>query len=272
MSILEVNKETCNKCGNCAAVCPGGFILFFEDKYPRPVSKVDDFCIRCGHCVAACPTGSLTHQDIPVEQCPAIEDSLKVSIEQCAQLIKSRRSIRRYADKPVPREVITRLIDIARYAPTGHNDQNVRWLVVDDKDKLRWFEAIGHDWMRDEISKNPQMAAMFEGVLKRMEAGHPDFIRNAPALVIAHAEKTMLMHSVDCSIALGYFDLAANAAGLGCCWAGFFMIAANTFPALKEAVALPEDQLVYGALMVGYPKYKYRRIPVRRPPRITWLT
>ena len=270
MALLEVNKETCTKCGSCAGVCPGGIILFFEDKYPRPVSAADEFCLRCGHCVGVCPTGSLTHQDIPVEQCPAIEEFLQVTFEQCAQLIKSRRSIRAYQDKPVPREEITRLIDIARYAPTGHNNQEVRWLVVDDKDKLRQFEEIGHDWMRDIISKNPQMAAMFEGVLKRMEAGRPDFIRGAPALVIAHAEKNMPMASIDSSIALGYFDLAANAGGLGCCWAGFFMMAANTFPALKEAVALPEDQQVYGALMLGYPKYRHQRIPVRNPARITW--
>lgn len=270
MSILKVNKETCIKCGSCAGICSGGIILFFEDKYPRPISAADEFCLRCGHCVSVCPTGSITHKEIPVEQCPPIEESLKISVEQCAMLIKSRRSIRAYKDKPVPREEVTRLIDIARYAPTGHNNQNVRWLVVDDKAELRRFEEIGLDWMRDMIGKNPQMAAMFEGVLKRMETGHPDFLRGAPTVVIAHAEKNVPMHSVDCSIALGYFDLAANAAGLGCCWAGFFMMAANTFPTLKEAVALTEDQQVYGALMLGYPKYRHQRIPVRNPARITW--
>jgi len=270
MALLKVNKDTCTKCGSCAGICPDGLIFFIEDRYPRPISAADEFCLRCGHCVGVCPTGSLTHQDIPVEDCPPIEDSLKISFEQCSQLIKSRRSIRKYQDKPVPRDEIARLIDIARYAPTGHNSQNIRWLVVDDKARLKRFEEIGWDWMRDMIGKNPQMAEMFEGVLKRMEAGHPDFIRGAPALVVTHAEKNNPMEVINASIALGYFDLAANAAGLGCCWAGFFMMASNTFPALVEAVALPEDQQVYGALMLGYPEYRHRRIPVRKPARITW--
>ena len=270
MALLEVNKETCTKCGACAAVCPGGIILFREDKYPRLIPGTEDFCIRCGHCVAVCPAASLTHADILLEQCVGIERAQGISLQQCEQLIKSRRSIRIYQDKEVPHETIEKLIGIARYSPTGHNDQKVRWLAIDDKEKLMKIEAIGMDWMREMISNNPQMAEMFAGVLKRMEAGNPDFIRGAPSVVIAYGDKGNPMLSIDCSIALGYFDLAANAAGLGCCWAGFFMMAANTFPALKEVVDLPEDQQVYGALMVGYPKYMYQRIPVRKIPDITW--
>jgi len=271
MPILEIDPATCTKCGLCAAVCSGGLILFREDRFPRPVSRAGEFCLRCGHCVAVCPTGSISHVDIPVGQCPPIEGPLKISPEQCAQLIKSRRSIRAYLDRPVPRAEIAHLIDIARYAPTGHNNQEVQWRVVDDAARLRRFEEIGHDWMREMLGKNAGMAAMFEGVLKRMDAGHPDFIRGAPALVIAHAEKASPMALIDCAIALGYFDLAANAAGLGCCWAGFFMMSANTFPALVKEVALPADQQVYGALMLGFPKYTPRRIPVRRPARVTWV-
>lgn len=270
MALLEINKETCTKCGTCAAICPGGIILHFEGKYPRTVSAADEFCLRCGHCVAVCPTGSLDHVDLPVAQSPAVEDSMKISIEQCAQLIKSRRSIRRFQDKPVSREEIVRLIDIARYAPTGHNAQEVRWLVIDDRDKLRQYEEIGLDWMHDTASNNPEMAVMLEGVIKRMESGGKDFIREAPTLVVAHAEKNNPIAVIDAPIALGYFDLAANTVGLGCCWAGFFMMAANTFPALLEAIDLPDDQQVYGALMLGYPQYRHKRIPVRYPARIIW--
>jgi nitroreductase/NAD-dependent dihydropyrimidine dehydrogenase PreA subunit len=270
MAILNVDEKTCTKCGACAAVCAGGLIRFREEAFPRPLAAVDQFCLRCGHCIGVCPTGSLTHIEMPAGECLPIEETQRISLEQCAQLIKGRRSIRAYRDRPVPREEIVRLIDIARYAPTGHNEQEVRWLVIDDGERLRRFEEIGHDWMRDGFGGNPVMAAMFSGVLKRIEAGHPDFIRAAPALIVAHAEKGRRMAQTDCALALGYFDLAANAAGLGCCWAGFFMLAANTYPALKEAVALPDDQHVYGALMLGYPKYVYRRIPPRRPARITW--
>ena len=48
----------------------------------------------------------------------------------------------------MPREDIVRLIETARYAPSGHNDQPVRWLVLDDRDELRRLAEIGADWMR----------------------------------------------------------------------------------------------------------------------------
>jgi len=245
-------------------------ILFREGKYPRMLPGTDEFCIRCGHCVAACPTGSLTHVDIPLEQCLPIDVNYQVTAEQCEHLIRSRRSIRAYKDKAVPREDITRIIDAARYAPTGHNSQNVRWLVIDDKPRLQRIEETGVEWIRDSINRNPQMADMFEGVLKRMEAGHHDFIRGAPVVVAAYAEKNNPIATIDCTIALSYFDLMANSMGLGCCWAGFFMMAAATFPAMIEAVSLPEGYQIYGSLMVGYPKYKYQRIPVRKPSDIIW--
>ena len=144
-------------------------------------------------------------------------------------------------------------------------------MVIDDAATLRRFEEIGQDWVRQAIASNPLMAEMFAGIIKRVEAGRPFFLHGAPALVVTHANKGNPIAAIDCSIALGYFDLAANTAGLGCCWAGFFMMSANSFPALVEAVALPADQQVYGALMLGYPKYARHRIPLRRPARVTWV-
>jgi len=64
--------------------------------------------------------------------------------------------------------------------------------------------------------------------------------------------------------------LAAPSLGLGTCWAGYFTAAANFYPPLQEALALPQGHLPYGAAMVGYPKYGYQRMPPRNKPEITW--
>jgi ferredoxin len=98
-----------------------------EGDYPSQVPGTDEFCMRCGHCVGICPTGSLTHKEMPSEKTPVIAKSLEISFKQCAQLIKSRRSIREFQDKDVSKEDIERIIDVARYAPTGHNMQEVQW-------------------------------------------------------------------------------------------------------------------------------------------------
>ena len=50
--------------------------------------------------------------------------------------IKERRSVRRFANKPVPRELITEIVEIARYAPSWKNTQTARYIVVDDPEKI----------------------------------------------------------------------------------------------------------------------------------------
>ncbi len=270
MALVEFNKETCTKCGACAAICSAGIIYYKKNSYPRLYPGTADICLRCGHCVGVCPTDSVIHQELSLEKCLPIDKKLEVAFEQVSQLIKSRRSVREFQDKPVSKDIIERIIDVARYAPTGHNNQEVRWLVVNDRQKMKELADVGADWMRWTAKNVPGMAEMLVDPIKRLDAGYDVFLRDAPALVAAYAEKDDPIVATDCAIALGSFDLAANTLGLGCCWAGFFYFAAGAFPAMIKSVALPEGMACYGALMLGYPKYKYQRIPPRKPARIIY--
>jgi nitroreductase/NAD-dependent dihydropyrimidine dehydrogenase PreA subunit len=268
MTLLTVNKETCTKCGLCAVPCR--MIYFKEGSYPRQVPGTDEFCMRCGHCIGLCPTGSLTHKEMPPEQTPLVDKSLEISFEQCAQLVKSRRSIREYKDKAVPAKEIERIIEVARYAPTGHNAQGVQWLVINDREKVRQIAAIGADWLRWVMKNNPQMAEMFAGIVEELDRGRDMFLQGTPAVVLTFAEQNSPIAATDCVIALSYFDLVAKTAGLGCCWAGFMMAASTSYQPMKKALALPGKFAIHGALMVGYPKYKYTRIPARKPASIIY--
>jgi nitroreductase/NAD-dependent dihydropyrimidine dehydrogenase PreA subunit len=276
LDMFQINEENCNKCGLCATVCPVGLIQVQEDCYPELTPAISNIreasqaCNRCGSCVTVCPKGSLTLLRTPLERFPEIDPALQVSFGQCVQLLKSRRSIRAYKDTPVPREDITRLIDAARYAPTGANAQNVSWMVIDDTDKLQRLREIGAEFMINVMKNTPAYSAVADLFLKRKEAGYDIFLNGAPAVVAAYSDADMPINSVNCTIALAYFDLAANCLGLGCCWLGFFSGAANNFPPVKEMLSLPEGKQVYGAMALGYPKYKYHRIPPRKPADITW--
>jgi nitroreductase/NAD-dependent dihydropyrimidine dehydrogenase PreA subunit len=266
MALITIDKETCTKCALCTTQC--NIILGKEGVYPRQIPNTDEFCMRCGHCVAVCPTGSLKHKEMT--DTPSVKPSLDISFEQCAQLIKSRRSIRNYKDKAVPTKEIERIIDVARFAPTGHNNQDVRWMVINDRAYVDKVREIGWEWLRWIMKSNPQMAQMFAGIVEMLDRGKDMFIQGAPAVVVAYGPKNNPMCATDCAIALGYFDLAAKSAGLGCCWAGFFYMSAGSYPPMIEAVSLPEGCTPYGALMVGYPNVKYSRIPARKPADISY--
>jgi nitroreductase len=66
-------------------------------------------------------------------------------------------------------------------------------------------------------------------------------------------------------------ELTANSMGIGGCWAGYFMRASNNFEPLKQFIYLPNGHRVYAALMLGYPRFKYHRIPPRQALKICWL-
>ncbi len=272
MDVMTIDPQTCNQDGLCAAVCPLGLIDFEKGSIPVAIEKADELCIRCGHCVAVCPSGSLNHRDMAVAYCAPIQKELLISSGQCAQFLKSRRSIRTYKQKPVSREVLENLLDVARYAPTGHNTQGVKWLVIADKSELHRLAGIVVDWMRFMLEKMPEMALgmHMDTTVEHWEQGDDVILRGAPTVVIAYGEQDNRMAPASCTIGLTYLELAATGMGLGCCWAGYFNAAASTFPQMKDALALPDGHQSFGAMMVGYPKLQYQRIPQRQSPNITW--
>ena len=272
MNLIEVNPEKCTRCGICVEACPGGLIRLGGETYPRPLKGADAGCIRCGHCVVICPTGAVTHRDISLEQCPTLEKTLQITADQCEYLVKSRRSVRVYQEKPVSGEVLTRLIDVARYAPTGHNSQCVEWLVVARREDLVGLREIGMDWMRWMMANQPEVAALLalKPMLRRMEAGADPFLRGAPALIVTHAHAENPFAPMACPIALTTLDLFANTMGLGSFWAGLFNRTAGSFPPMAEALGLPPGHKPFASMMTGYPKYGYQRVPLRNPPKVIW--
>jgi len=272
MDLLTVDQKSCNQDGLCAAVCPIGLIDFNQGSFPQAIDDADELCVRCGHCLAVCPSGSLSHRDLDVAGCSPVRQELQLGAGQCEQFLKGRRSIRVYKDKPVSRETFERVLDIARYAPSGHNSQGVHWLVIGQRQELQALSALVAEWMRLMLEKSPDFALSLhlDKTLARWEGGEDVILRGAPSVVVAHAEKNNRMAPVSCTIGLTYLELAATGLGLGCCWAGYFNAAASTFAKMQQVLALPEGHQAFGAMMVGYPKFQYKRLPERRPPEVSW--
>ena len=272
MELLTINQKTCNQDGICMAICPAGIKEIKDGEYPKPISDADELCIRCGHCVAICPTASLSHKDIPQESCTPIAKELRITHEQTVQFLRSRRSIRQYKDRPVDKAALKRLIDIARYAPSGHNLQPVEWLVLGDKTELKRLSGIVVDWMGWMLENNPALALSMhmDRTVARWDGGYDVILRDAPAVIVAHANKENRVAPAACNIALTYLELATTTMGLGACWAGYFNAAATSFTPMQEALALPKDHQAFGSMMVGYSKYRYQSMPSRKEPKITW--
>lgn len=272
MSLFTIDKTICMRDGNCAVECPLGIIEFSHDAGPHPRADAEQLCVECGHCVAVCAGGAFSHRSMKPLDCEPFQKDKVPAPADVAHLLRSRRSIRVYQEKPVPRDALRDLIDIARYAPTGTNSQQVHWIVFDSPKAVHDFSAQLIDVMRIAIAQNNPLAERMRlpAQVKMWDSGWDRVTRGAPALVLTHAPKNYSLATVDCSIALSYLDLAAPSFGLGSCWAGYVMILLQQFPELLQRLDLPEDHAVFGAMMVGYPKFGYYRLPTRHPAHLTW--
>ena len=273
MSLLHIDETKCRRDGVCVAVCPVRIIeLNDSSPVPTPTLDAETLCIECFQCVAVCPEGALSHRLIGPESCPPVRPDLALSVEHVEHVLRSRRSIRAYEERKVEHETLAKLIDIARHAPTGSNSQQVKWIVVNSRGEVKRLAGLVIEMMRQMVRAGHPLAARFPAarLVRSWESGEDLICRDAPALIVAHSPRDGLRSPVDPFIALSFLDVAAPSLGLGTCWAGYLMAAIPQSPPLKEALGLSEAVTSLAAMMVGYPKYRYHRLPPRNEPQIAW--
>lgn len=273
MTLFSIDQKKCCKDGICAAICPRGIIDFQDDdSFPKPALDAEELCISCGHCMAVCPHQALELNTATSAHWPASDPSLLPKSAQMQQLVRGRRSTRVYKNKVADRALVQQLIELSRFAPTARNSQMLEWLVIDSSEELNALKQHVIDWMQDRVDKNDAEAVAygFEEILSAWREGHDVILRGAPELVILHAPAIYPFALIDSTIAMTTFELAATAEKLATCWAGFFMIAAKAWKPLRDQLNLAEGHALTTALMLGYPKYHYGRLPERKHPVITW--
>lgn len=135
--------------------------------------------------------------------------------------IQTRRSIRKYQDKEVPKDVLMRLLEAARLAPSGANRQPWELVVVTDLQKRRALVPI---------CKNQK------------------FIEEAAVFIVGIDDPQQKWSRVDLAIALDELSLAAVELGLGTCWIGAF-----DGEKMASFLQIPKNRVVTVCMTLGYP-------------------
>lgn len=176
------------------------------------------------------------------------------------QLIRSRRSVRRFLPDPVPHAVLARVLETGTCAPSAHNRQPWRFAVLTTPaPKTRLADAMGTDFHRDLLGDGLTPKAI-ETQLTRSRTR----ILEAPVVILLcltmndmdayldekrqRAEYLMATQSV--ALAGGTILLAAHAEGLGGVWVCAPLFAPDT---VRRAASLPLDWEPQGMLLLGYP-------------------
>ncbi|MBQ8418384.1 MAG: nitroreductase family protein [Phascolarctobacterium sp.] len=230
-----------------------------------PECNFDRGCMSCGHCVALCPVGALDNKYTPLEkQRPVTKPMLDA--ETAYEFMRMRRSVRAFKPVAPSEEDLTKLLDITRYAPTAGNSQGMYYVVVRDAEKIRAIADAVADWMEEEIEAGSENKRYFMTVLRAYrERGQDIIARKAPCLVFALARRLNTTGVSNAEQSWAYAELFAPTIGLGTTIAGFIQTCGIAgYKPLLDLIDLPPKHKVVGCMMVGYPKYKFRRMPERQ--------
>jgi len=268
MELIKINKLRCDKCGICTKVCPRSVLCMGEN---GPIVIEPQACMACGHCVAICPHRAIDNIRVSLANQTDLKEFPVINAETAQQYLRSRRSIRCYKTKIVPRDQLVRLVNISRFAPTAGNQQGVSYIIVEDKEILKKATEITIEWMESLID-NPSYLSFRYYVRAYRETGIDNILRDAPHLILAVTSKNFRNGRENTIFSFTYLELFATALRLGTCWAGIFeQCVFSNYSPLLELLNIPEDKVFTGAVMVGYPQYSYNRLIDRNPLDITWI-
>jgi nitroreductase/NAD-dependent dihydropyrimidine dehydrogenase PreA subunit len=271
MSIIGIDKERCSNCKQCIQECGRGYFSLNEE---GQVLFNDNSigCKICGHCIAICPEEAIETENLDdIETYSGVDTPENiVESEKLLKLIRAKRSIRRYKNKSVPKELIEKVFEAMRYAPSASNARAWRYVIISDPENIHK--------LNDEIVKVNYAYRGFESgeqALKYFKSIGRTLFYDAPHLIVLYyriVEKSTVMVGLranDAGIALTYGMLQAESLGLGTCWIGMVQ---GAVPMNKEILKiLGIKGMVLGAFTLGYPAVKYRRSVPRPPLKIKGL-
>jgi nitroreductase/NAD-dependent dihydropyrimidine dehydrogenase PreA subunit len=290
MALVEIDATLCQSCGTCVASCPET-VYVHQQKGSVPQITHPDLCISCGQCVAICPEGAITHEDFPLGTVSPIDRQVLPSADQILETIKTRRSIRAFRKKPVERDLIERIIDGARFAPSAHNVQSTEFTVVQDKEVRRRIVDFTSRYLektsrqlhnpilrrlllmlaREAIEGALELLPDFDRIVKEVRKGKDTILFDAPVVVFFHASQRIDNSDVNATLALQNAALVTHSLGLGGFYAGYVVSACQRDDRIPRLLEVPREHRVYGALALGYPKFKFKNWIERRTAKIRWI-
>lgn len=259
---FNIDEQRCTRCGQCVADCPTMIIKMEVDGYPAIAPEREAACYRCQHCLAICPTGALSILGLRPTGSRPLAGGYPES-GKLETLIKGRRAVRRYKEENLDPALLQRLLEVAWHAPTGVNSRQVRFTVVDDREKLAKLRGEVMSGLARLVRDNalPEGMDFYAGFVQMWEEKGIDVLfRGAPHLLVASAPQSVPSPLPDCLIALSYFELFAQANGVGTLWDGLAKWAINDLlPETRQSLGIPDDHLIGYVMVFGKPAVHYAR-------------
>jgi nitroreductase len=282
---FRINRKVCCKCENCAEVCPCNIIGIAENHQPYFIEDRIPICLTCGQCMAACRSKAVTVKGLSYDNDFMELPENQVGYNSFMDFLANRRSVRNFKNKAIPDEALDKIVDAISFAPFGAEPGKMHVTVINNRKKIE--AALPHiEKFLDDIVKwieNPIASFMIKwrnsrekfntiknnlypiAKLGNYKLKFGDRItRNAPALIIFHANKGAEEHTDNALIYSIYAMLSAHALGLGATMIGIVPNAINKVNQVREIFRIPKQHEAVMSLIIGCPKIKYKRAIKRK--------
>ncbi len=189
-------------------------------------------------------------------------------MNQVIETIRSRRSVRAYEAKPVPRDLVNAVIEAGNEAPSAMNSQPWRFVVVEDAAAKKKLLSAAMPKAKAITEKVKDVDPERYEAIKKRYAELPDPVYySAPVVVFVIGSGNYAAHS--CPLACENMMLAAHALGLASCWVGFGAMVTDD-PEVRKLLELKDGDEIFGPILLGYPKAHPPR-PPKKDPNVKWV-
>ena len=190
------------------------------------------------------------------------------------EAIMTRRSTRRMKPDLPPRELIERVIEAGRAAPSGSNSQTTHFIVITKPSTLKDLaELVQSEFAKMEIA--PDTYVSLRNSINASRTGNYVFHYNAPVLIVTANKKDYGNAMADSACELENMMIAANALNLGTCWINqlHWLTDHRAVQAYMQNLGLKDDETITGGLILGY---GFDGLPVRTELKrtgnpVTWI-
>ncbi|MFV0536844.1 MAG: nitroreductase family protein [Dysgonomonas sp.] len=281
---IDIEKESCIKCGKCVKVCPA-YILTQEDSKAEIGKRNVHTCIACGHCVAACPTDSVIHSEFPEQKVHTLNRDILPTPEQVMELCKARRSNRAFLSSAVPEEYLRQIVEAAHLAPTASNGQEVSFTIVTNPDLIKQISDITIETFQNTIKKitNPLVKPFINlispeaksavpklsAVIAKHKSGTDAILRGAKAVLFIHTPSSSNFGRQDANLAYQNASLMAESLGVSQFYTGYVCIAIDLDKKKNLAKLLNIEGNIHAGMALSMPAFKFPKYTDRKEVNLT---
>ncbi len=307
------DPEKCTRCGRCVRTCPTHILYMPEEGPPviRGYKGLEVACLGCNNCMAVCKEGAASvsgdyyvssgrYQSLSrgvvsppnplgAEVPPAFE-TIEEELTPVERVIYRRRSNRLFKKKEVPEELIRRVIEAARYAPSSGNGQSWEFLALRDRELIRRVETASLKGLKltsGNYLKQGRARRLMWNLISLWRPGDADvrvisgmdtaverdtLFFGAPVVIVILSDlRGIGQVELDAGICAQNLVLAAHSLGLGTCYVGF-ITALNSLPdrKLMKELGIAWPLRIATSVALGWPQGEIDGPVKRSTPRITW--